>query len=451
MAIYHCRVKPAQTNSTAHSAYIERELEFEKLKEARGEDIIRGHDNFPEWAENEPRRFWEAQEQFERSNANAYREIEIALPKELKPEQMEGLVKEFSKEQFQEKHAYEYAIHLNEKNPHAHVMFSEKEHDGITRSAEQYFKRYNPKAPERGGCKKTAEWKPQGRNQPSERMLECRKSWEVHCNRALERAHVQARVDHRSLKDQGIDRTPQIRVGYRDPARPEIHAARFERNEDIKASNRVPELKQQALDAALELREASRAVRSAKRARAMAQQRRPEQAPKESPGIASERAGVKNVPIGHEAPQARPEVQQRPQEAPSRQGPSESAVKSVDDRFARVEANAASNDQTLALRDVVNKAKSYVNAEQTYGRQKVQVGQMTGIDRRFGLQDLKELGAARDQAQKAFQGVAKDAAMKFGKDLVKNAVATALGPHAQLALKAAELVRSVVQSHSRGR
>lgn len=43
---------------------------------------------------------------------------------------------------------------------------------------------------------------------------------------------------------------------------------------------------------------------------------------------------------------------------------------------------------------------------------------MSGIDRRFGS-GLERTGAARDQAQKTFQGIALSAAMRFGKDLLK--------------------------------
>ena len=46
---------------------------------------------------------------------------------------------------------YTLAIHrgvANGENPHAHLMFSE-------RSGEQWFKRHNAKAPEKGGARKS--------------------------------------------------------------------------------------------------------------------------------------------------------------------------------------------------------------------------------------------------------------------------------------------------------
>ena len=48
---------------------------------------------------------------------------------------------------------YTLAVHrggTNGENPHAHLMFSERGKDGIERSGEQWFKRYNAKAGDRG-------------------------------------------------------------------------------------------------------------------------------------------------------------------------------------------------------------------------------------------------------------------------------------------------------------
>ena len=40
-----------------------------------------------------------------------------------------------------------------------------------------------------------------------------RASWETHCNAALEAGGLEARIDHRSLKEQGIDREPEPKIG----------------------------------------------------------------------------------------------------------------------------------------------------------------------------------------------------------------------------------------------
>lgn len=47
----------------------------------------------------------------------------------------------------------------------------------------------------------------------TEAIKELRKLWEVTCNEGLKKAGLDERIDCRSLKDQGIDRIPQIAVG----------------------------------------------------------------------------------------------------------------------------------------------------------------------------------------------------------------------------------------------
>ncbi len=42
-----------------------------------------------------PSHFWQAADQFERANGSTYRELEIALPRELTPEQRLELVQDF--------------------------------------------------------------------------------------------------------------------------------------------------------------------------------------------------------------------------------------------------------------------------------------------------------------------------------------------------------------------
>ena len=44
--------------------------------------------------------------------------------------------------------------------PHAHLMISERANDGIERSREQWFKRYNSKEPEKGGARKSMATRP---------------------------------------------------------------------------------------------------------------------------------------------------------------------------------------------------------------------------------------------------------------------------------------------------
>ena len=92
-------------------------------------------------------------------------------------------------------HKGESTRHDKEDNPHAHLMFSERVNDGIERSAEQWFKRHNAKAPEQGGAKKSRA------AMPKEWLEQTREAWEQTANRALEQAGLAERIDGRSLAD----------------------------------------------------------------------------------------------------------------------------------------------------------------------------------------------------------------------------------------------------------
>ena len=213
MASFHCSTKSGDKGKGGpHSDYINREgkyaaIENDREKYKKYEDLVcKESGNMPEWARDNPKDFWEAADEFERSNGRAYTEIEIALPNELTQEQQKALVEEFAKQQFGNENAYSYAIHdkpatLNprKKNTHAHLMFSERKNDGIERDREQYFKRGNTKNPERGGAMKDREkW------HPKEKPLEIAKDWAEIQNKYLERYRHEVRVDHRSLEDQKI-------------------------------------------------------------------------------------------------------------------------------------------------------------------------------------------------------------------------------------------------------
>jgi hypothetical protein len=168
----------------------------------------------PKWAEHNPAHFWDAADEHERANGATYREIEVALPRELTPEQRRELVEEFIQQEIGDRHAYQWAIHTPKaalekgEQPHAHIMYSERTRDGIDRDPEQYFKRYNGKNPERGGCRKDSAG-------TEERLQATRERWASVQNAHLERHGHAVRVDHRSLEAQGIDRAPEKHLGGR--------------------------------------------------------------------------------------------------------------------------------------------------------------------------------------------------------------------------------------------
>ena len=232
MASYHCSVKVGgKGKARGHAAYIARDGYYAE----RGgyEDLeATGYGNLPSWAEGEPGRFWTAADQYERANGATYREIEIALPRELNPDQRQALVLDFIRHEIGERHAYQWAIHnpgaalAGGEQPHAHIMYSERTADGIERAAVQYFKRYNGKHPERGGCRKDSAG-------TEERLLETRQLWAEVQNAHLQQYGHATRVDHRSLAAQGIDRAPEQHLGGRRVRQlaPEQREALLERRE----------------------------------------------------------------------------------------------------------------------------------------------------------------------------------------------------------------------------
>jgi hypothetical protein len=212
MASYHCSVKVgAKGKAGPHASYISREGKYEKTRSNEKLEHVESG-NMPNWAEKDPAQFWQSADQQERANGATYREIEVALPREMTPEQRVELVRDMVGQELGDKHAYTWAIHNppasleGGEQPHAHIMYSERTIDGIDRDPEQYFKRYNAKNPEKGGCRKDSAG-------TEERLLATRERWAKVQNLHLERHGLDARVDHRSLKDQGIDRTPEPHFG----------------------------------------------------------------------------------------------------------------------------------------------------------------------------------------------------------------------------------------------
>lgn len=210
MATYHLSAKVGtKGKGCAHSDYIERVGKNAKHKDLEHTE----NGNLPDWANGKSSTFWKAADDFERENGSVYREIEIALPRELTPAQRLELVREFISQEIGEKHAYSFAIHCpiaaldpaKGEQPHAHIMYSERLLDGIDRPKEQYFKRYNSKNPERGGLKKAI---PKDMLEKKQQLKDLRERWAELQNRHLARHGHSAKVDHRTLEAQGIERDP---------------------------------------------------------------------------------------------------------------------------------------------------------------------------------------------------------------------------------------------------
>lgn len=216
MASYHLCVKTGGKGKAAsHAGYIAREGKYAREKDNDLEHKESG--NMPAWAAHNPSEFWKAADTFERANGCTYREMEVALPRELTPAQRLELVRDFVRQEIGDHHAYQFAIHnpkaaiAGGEQPHAHIMFSERLNDGIDRDPPHYFKRANTKNPERGGAKKV-----RFGETPTERreyLVAQRSRWADLQNQYLALYQHADRVDARSLKAQGIDREPERHFG----------------------------------------------------------------------------------------------------------------------------------------------------------------------------------------------------------------------------------------------
>jgi len=150
----------------------------------------------PDWV-GDRESLWNRVEKGEkRRDAQVAREIEMAIPRELSDEDRLKLVRDFvSHETVDRGMIADFAIHQRGStdgggNPHAHVMLT--------------MRRVTPEGFERT---KARDWN------DDELVVHWRKQWEIYCNEALEAAGFDARVDCRTLEEQGILREATIHMG----------------------------------------------------------------------------------------------------------------------------------------------------------------------------------------------------------------------------------------------
>lgn len=264
VAIGRLSVKVGKAGKAApHAAYISRAGRYANRLE-RGEALEATEaGNMPAWAEHDPQQFWLAADANERTNGTTYREMEIALPRELTPAQRADLVREFVRQEIGNRHAYQWAIHSptaadGKEQPHVHLMFSERQRDGIERDPDQYFKRYNAKAPEKGGARKG--YGPHAgqtltRGERADDLKALRGRWQETANVHLHRAGHDARIDMRSYAERGLAMEPeakQLPSQWRGDGRAkvlELRAARADlRQARRELSALVPNVRAEVID-----------------------------------------------------------------------------------------------------------------------------------------------------------------------------------------------------------
>ncbi len=213
MAIYHLHVstgsKSAGASGSIRHDYITRSGDYERDADSL---VYSDSQNMPQWA-RDPSDFWSAADTHERANGRLYQEVEFALPRELDRNQQLELAKDFAHDlTVEHRLPYTLAIHSDGKNPHAHLIYSERATDGYERTRDQHFSRANSKSPELGGAPKVTTLR------GSDWVKQVRKDWEVSANAALERAKTVTRIDCRSNEDRGLDQIPQIHLGVQAAA-----------------------------------------------------------------------------------------------------------------------------------------------------------------------------------------------------------------------------------------
>jgi hypothetical protein len=145
----------------------------------------------PAWARDRASLWNQVEKAEKRGDAQVAREMVVAFPKELDPDQQWELIRAYVRAEFVSKGMVaDVAIHRNSGNPHAHIMLTMRE-----------------MGPEGLSAKKNREW-----NKP-ELLERWREEWAVQSNRALERAGREERIDHRSLQEQGVECLPQVHLG----------------------------------------------------------------------------------------------------------------------------------------------------------------------------------------------------------------------------------------------
>ena len=245
MAIYHIQASVISRSSGGSAVAAAAYRSGEKLTDERtgeqhdysrrsgvdGSEII-APEGAADWVRDRDR-LWNAGELSEkRKDSQVAREVRVALPRELTPEQRRELVREFAKAEFTGRGMVaDVSYHDgNSGNPHAHILLTTR------------------KLKSDGFGAKDRSWN------DKELLLRWREQWAESANRALDRAGSRERIDHRTLAEQRqeaiergqvrraakLDRDPQIHLGKAGAAlrRRGQGNERTRRNDRICAGNR---------------------------------------------------------------------------------------------------------------------------------------------------------------------------------------------------------------------
>jgi hypothetical protein len=240
MAIFRLQINPVTRSTgrtaTAAAAYragerIRDERTGALYNHSRREDVLHKEIFLPsrldrpdagmEWARDRSTLWNTAEKAEQRKDSRVAREYQVALPPELSAEQRVSLARAFSREIADRYNvAVDLAIHAprpegDPRNFHAHLLATTREvsREGL--------------GPKTGLDIETAARNELGLPPSRQEFQNLRARWAELANLALREANVEARIDHRSLQAQGIDREPRPQL----PWAAVIAERRGERNE----------------------------------------------------------------------------------------------------------------------------------------------------------------------------------------------------------------------------
>jgi hypothetical protein len=227
MAILQLRIQPvsrgAGRTATSAAAYragerIRNERTGAVYDHSKREDVLHKEIFLPssleqaadrmDWARDRSTLWNTAEKAEKQSNSRVAREYLVALPAELSAEQRVVLARAFSREIAERYNvAVDLAVHAprpegDPRNFHAHLLATTREvtPDGL-----------GPKT----GLDRNGEVRAElGLPKSRQEFADLRKRWAELTNDALREANIEARVDHRSLEAQGIDREPRPRLPW---------------------------------------------------------------------------------------------------------------------------------------------------------------------------------------------------------------------------------------------
>ena len=250
MAIYHLSTKPVSRSSgrtaTASIAYragitIKDERTGKEHDYTKRSGVVSTRLHTPNGLNIERNELWNLAETTEtRKNSRTAREIVVNLPYELSGRERIMLVNEFAKDlATQYGVAVDVAVHTpdaqgDNRNHHAHIMLTTRklerlESGRVALTSKSQLEMSNTQLKER--------------NLPtaSDELKLIRKQWADLTNKHLKEANVDARIDHRSHKDRGLEQLPTQKLGWEASAmeRKGIATDKGDYNRMVKAFNQT--------------------------------------------------------------------------------------------------------------------------------------------------------------------------------------------------------------------